>query len=157
MSLQQIESQFDGCVLYQCEADSLLLALQTAVKNGANLYGANLYGANLDGANLTRANLDGANLDGANLYKANLDGQPILNIVQVSGIGSCRRLTAAIILKNQIYIQCGCFNGNLADFSARIEAVHAQNPQFLAEYHATINWIQSCADAVRESKREVAV
>jgi uncharacterized protein YjbI with pentapeptide repeats len=80
----QIKSRFDDRILYECAAESMLVALQQAVKTGANLYGANLdganltranlYGANLDGANLTRANLDGANLYGANLYGANLYG-----------------------------------------------------------------------------------
>jgi hypothetical protein len=68
----------------EIEAETIKEAVESAVKNGANLYGANLYGANLDGANLYGANLDGANLDGANLdganlrcanlYGANLDG-----------------------------------------------------------------------------------
>ena len=62
----------------------LRVALEIAVRNGANLTGANLTGANLTGANLTGANLYGANftdanftdanLYGANLYGANLDG-----------------------------------------------------------------------------------
>jgi len=70
----KITCRFDGRTLYECEADTMLAALQQAVKSGADLCGADLCGANLRGAYLCRANLDGANLDGANLDGANLDG-----------------------------------------------------------------------------------
>ena len=72
MPCQKIESRFDGRVLYRCESESLLLALEEAVESGANLWGANLGGANLRGANLRGANLWGANLWEANLWGANL-------------------------------------------------------------------------------------
>ena len=75
---------FNGSVLYSCEALSTRECLIMAVKDGAdlreanlyeaNLYGANLYGANLYGADLYEANLYGANLYGANLYGADLYG-----------------------------------------------------------------------------------
>ena len=71
-------------VLFKAEAETLLAALEMAVKSGVNLDGANLVraslvranlvGASLVGASLVRASLDEANLDGANLDEANLDG-----------------------------------------------------------------------------------
>ena len=70
----EINSRWDSTVLFTCEAASLLLAVEAAVKEGANLEGANLRGANLEGANLRGANLRGANLEGANLRGANLEG-----------------------------------------------------------------------------------
>jgi len=74
MSVQKITSTCDGRTLYECEAESLLLALQQAVKTGADLIGANLIGAYLRCAYLSGANLSGANLSGANLSGANLSG-----------------------------------------------------------------------------------
>ena len=70
----EITHRYTGSVLFSFETDSIKVALEAAVKSGANLDGANLVRANLDGANLDGANLDGANLYGANLYGANLDG-----------------------------------------------------------------------------------
>lgn len=35
----QIKSRFDDRILYECAAESMLVALQQAVKTGANLYG----------------------------------------------------------------------------------------------------------------------
>jgi uncharacterized protein DUF5758/pentapeptide repeat protein len=70
----EIESRWDSTVLFTAEAASLLLALEAAVKSGADLYGANLHGANLYDANLHGANLHGADLRGANLHGANLHG-----------------------------------------------------------------------------------
>ena len=68
MNTQKIVSRFDGRIIYECEAETLLLALQQAVRSGANLSGANLYCVDLSGANLSGANLSGANLSGANDY-----------------------------------------------------------------------------------------
>ena len=55
MSIQKIVSRYDDRMLYECEADSMLLALQQAVKAGAYLTGAYLTGADLTGAYLSRA------------------------------------------------------------------------------------------------------
>ena len=86
----EIKSRFSGNVLFECEAVSFRLAVESAVSKdaylrdanleGANLRGANLEdaylrGANLRGANLEDANLEGANLEGANLRGANLEGE----------------------------------------------------------------------------------
>src|SRR3990167_839760 len=65
----EIKSWFDSKILFSIETDSWRLALEAAVKSGANLAGADLSGANLSGANLA-----GADLSGANLYRANLSG-----------------------------------------------------------------------------------
>ena len=71
----EIKSRYNSTTIFTAEAESLLLAVEAAVKSradltradlsGANLSGANLYGANLYGADLKRANLSGANLSGA--------------------------------------------------------------------------------------------
>ncbi|HEF4749723.1 TPA: pentapeptide repeat-containing protein [Burkholderia multivorans] len=61
-------------VIFECEADSMKVAVELAFKQGANLRGANLRGANLSGANLRGADLRGANLRGANLSDAYLSG-----------------------------------------------------------------------------------
>ena len=75
----EIKNRISGSVLFTAEAGSIKLAVEAAVKSGANLSGADLYGAILrdaflDGANLSGADLHGANLSGANLYGANLRG-----------------------------------------------------------------------------------
>jgi Family of unknown function (DUF5758)/Pentapeptide repeats (8 copies) len=90
----EIKSQWNSKILFTAEVASLALAVQAAVKAGADLGGANLYGADLGGANLygadlggadlggadlggadlRRANLGGANLGGADLRRANLGG-----------------------------------------------------------------------------------
>ena len=80
----EIKSRWDESVLFAAEIPDntpqelqTRLALEQAVKSGANLNGANLsradlYCANLSDANLSGANLNGANLSGANLSDANL-------------------------------------------------------------------------------------
>ncbi len=57
-----IKSRWDSTVLFTCEAASILLAVQAALKSGANLHGADLRGADLCGANLRGADLCGADL-----------------------------------------------------------------------------------------------
>ncbi len=63
--LFEIESHFDGSVLFKLECASFKLCVEAAVKSGANLSGANLSGANLYNANLYSADLSGADLSGA--------------------------------------------------------------------------------------------
>jgi uncharacterized protein YjbI with pentapeptide repeats len=116
----------------------------------ANLQNADLQNANLSHANLSRANLSRANLSRANLSQAKWDGVEILNIIQLSGIGSERRATVAIILADAVQIQCGCFAGTLEEFAAKIETHHVNNPRYLAEYRAAVEWITTCAEACRE-------
>jgi len=68
----QIKSRWNGEVLYECEADSLIEVVIKAVEAEANLAGANLARADLTRADLTRADLAGANLTRADLTRANL-------------------------------------------------------------------------------------
>jgi hypothetical protein len=81
-----IKSRWDSTVLFTCEAASILLALQAALKSGANLRGANLYGADLSGANLYGADLHGADLRGANLYGASLCGTKNSELAQAQTV-----------------------------------------------------------------------
>ena len=70
----EIKSWWTGGLLFSIETASWRLALEAAVKSGANLSGADLRSANLSGADLRSANLSGANLSGANLSGADLSG-----------------------------------------------------------------------------------
>ena len=70
----EIKNRFDLKVIFECESDSLKLAVELAVSKKVNLQGANLEGAYLGGAYLQRADLQGADLHRANLYGANLEG-----------------------------------------------------------------------------------
>ena len=67
-----IKHRFSGTTLCEFDVETVKLAVETAVKDGADLRGANLYGANLRGADLYGANLYGADLYGADLYGADL-------------------------------------------------------------------------------------
>jgi hypothetical protein len=68
----QIKHRFDSSVLFECEANSMRVAVKLAIETKADLSWANLFGADLSGANLSWANLSRANLSGANLSWANL-------------------------------------------------------------------------------------
>jgi uncharacterized protein (DUF2237 family) len=70
----EIKSWIDSSVLFSIETDSLKLAVELAIKQGADLTGAYLTGADLTGAYLTGAYLTGADLTGAYLRGANLTG-----------------------------------------------------------------------------------
>ncbi len=53
----EIKNRFNGPVLFSLETDSIKLALEAAIKSGANLGGAYLMSANLGGAYLSGANV----------------------------------------------------------------------------------------------------
>jgi len=58
----QIKNRFDSSVIFECEAESFGIAVELAIKAGANLSRANLSRADLSGADLSRADLSGADL-----------------------------------------------------------------------------------------------
>ena len=70
----QIKSWLNASILFECEADSLKIAVELAVKQRADLRGADLQGADLRGAYLRGADLQGAYLRGAYLRGAYLQG-----------------------------------------------------------------------------------
>ena len=93
----QIKNRFTMDVIFEHEADSLKIAVEFAVKSGADLSGADLSGANLYGADLSGANLSGANLSGADLYGEKINKSPI----QILGIKWWTCIT-------EKHIQIGC-------------------------------------------------
>ena len=70
----EIKSWISGIVLHTIEADSIKLAVEALVRQGADLRGADLSGADLSGAYLRGADLSGADLRGAYLRGADLSG-----------------------------------------------------------------------------------
>ena len=82
----EIKSRWDSTVLFTCEAASLLLAFQAAIKSGANLYGADLSDANLSVANLSGADLSGADLD-IKIGRLDFGGWSVLVTPEQTAIG----------------------------------------------------------------------
>jgi len=69
-----IEIKHNGSVLFKADVGSIKLAIEAAIKGGANLRGASLCGADLRGADLYGADLYGADLRDASLRGADLRG-----------------------------------------------------------------------------------
>ena len=67
-----IKHRFSESTLCEFDVETVKLAVETAVKDGANLRGANLHGANLYGSNLRGADLYGADLRGEKIKKTPL-------------------------------------------------------------------------------------
>src|SRR5574343_67999 len=61
----EIKNRWNLSVIFSCEADSMRIAVELAIKSGAYLGGAYLRGADLRGADLVGAYLRGADLRGA--------------------------------------------------------------------------------------------
>ena len=66
----EVKNRFTGSILFSVEAESWKIAVEMAVKSGADLSRANLSRANLSGADLSGADLSRANLSRANLKEA---------------------------------------------------------------------------------------
>ena len=128
----EIKSWYTGGVLFSIETDSWKLAVEAAVKGGANL----------SRADLSRANLSRADLHGA---------KDIKDILQIGPIGSRRAYLIAILNdKDEIKITAGCWNGTLDEFKARVKEVHGKT-QHGKDYMAAIKLIES-----RFSKEAIA-
>ena len=126
--------------------------LSGADLSGANLYDANLRSANLSCANLYGANLRSANLSGANLYGADLSGANLYgadgNIVgkiedwmSHDNIGSRKSCTLFLKTDKGVFVQCGCFFGDLEKFVAKVKETHQGN-KHERDYLALVEFIK---------------
>ena len=93
----QIKNRFDLSVIFECEADSMKIAVKLAIEAKADLSSANLSYADLSSANLSDADLRSADLRYADLNKGKLDKNPIF----IYGLNY-----DVLITKQQINIGC---------------------------------------------------
>ena len=93
--------------------------LRWAYLQGADLKGAFLQGADLQGAFLQGADLQGAFLQGADLQE-NLKIKAGCAVLIFSGGGSVGRDVFAFNCETGIYVQAGCFFGDLNEFRAKV-------------------------------------
>ena len=123
----KIMSRWEVKVLFECEADSLRLAVELAVSKraylqGADLQRADLRGADLQGAYLQGADLQRADLQGADLQRADLQGEKLDKApLMIQGMK-----WDILITKQQIYIGCEQHKAEewWAFDSKRISAMH---------------------------------
>jgi hypothetical protein len=149
----EIKSIFGDLIFeFEKENNSIKDTLIEALKHGADLrsadlYGATLYGADLRGANLSSANLYGANLYGADLYGANLydkSGNVVGKIedwMSHDNIGSRKSCILFFKTDKGVFVQCGCFFGNLEEFVAKVKETHQGN-KHERDYLALVEFIK---------------
>ena len=154
----EIKSIFGDLIFeFEKENNTIKDTLLEATKHGANLCGANLRGAKLDGANLRSANLRGANLDGTELRGANLYGANLrsANLYSNSGnvvgkiedwmshdnIGSRKSRTLFFKTDKGVFVQCGCFFGDLEKFIEKVKETHQGN-NHERDYLALVEFIK---------------
>ena len=139
------------------ENNTIKYTLLEAIKNGAylrsaDLYGADLYGANLCGANLRGANLCSAYLRSANLYGADLYGANLYDADNViagkvedwmshDNIGSRKSRTLFFKTCKGVFVQCGCFFGDLEKFVEKVKETHQGN-KHERDYLALVEFIK---------------
>ena len=106
------------------------------------MFGANLFGANLYGANLRGANLDGTKLLGANLYSnsGNVVGK-IEDWMSHDNIGSRKSRTLFFKTDKGVFVQCGCFFGDLEKFIEKVKETHQGN-NYERDYLALVEFIK---------------
>jgi hypothetical protein len=88
------------------------------------------------------ANLRGVNLSGANLYDANGN---IVGIIEDwmnhDNIGSRKSRTLFFKTDKGVFVQCGCFFGNLDEFVAKVKETHQGN-KYEKDYLALVEFIK---------------
>ena len=110
--------------------------LMAAVRGGADLRGAYLCGAYLGDADLRDADLRGAYLGGAGKLSKPDD------ILVVGNIGSRFGYTTIYNTDNGIYVQCGCFFGNIDEFAKKVEETH-KGTRHERDYKALIEFAKA--------------
>lgn len=151
-----------GSIIYEHDSEDSTIkdAVVKAIREGVDLSGADLRGANLRGADLSGSNLSGANLRGANLRAANLSGadlrgadlraanlsdwgkiKDVRDIIIVGPIGSRQDYTTFYHTDNGIFVKCGCFRGDIAEFESKVNETHGNN-QHGEDYRNLIDFVK---------------
>ena len=133
----QIKSWVDSGIIFECETETLKIAIEMGIKKGIKFEYANLDGANLDGANLVRANLYGANLIGANLDGA----KGIAGYICISPIGSRKSGLWARWENGKYIIHTGCFSGDIKEFEEKVKKTHDAKSIYRKEYLIAIKML----------------
>jgi len=115
----EIKSRFDSSILFSIETESWKLAVEAAVKTGADLNGAYLKGAYLKGADLKGAYLKGADLTGAYLNGAYLKGAAGIEKFPIQ-IGAHRHW---LCTTHDGKLQIGCHVHSFEQWKKRAEAI----------------------------------
>lgn len=123
--------------------------LSSADLRGADLFGAYLNNAFLLGADLRDANLQNANFHGAYLRGAKLQGAKLQNgwgelksdsdILTIGPVGSRHAYMTLFRTNRGIFVQCGCFKGDLEKFEAKVKSTH-RGTTYEKEYLALIDF-----------------
>ena len=95
--------------------------------------------ADLSNADLFNAKLSNADLSNADLSYAKTDKR----YIQIACIGSRKGMTTYCFEDDKIW--CGCYQGTLKEFEARVRETHKGNKQYLAEYLGWIKYVKSIA------------
>jgi uncharacterized protein YjbI with pentapeptide repeats len=167
----EIKHRYLNEVLFSIETGTLKLAVEAAIKSGAdltradlawanltradlaranltradlawaNLTRADLAWANLTGANLSWANLTGANLSGADLSGANLTGADLYGYISIGPIGSRQSYLWTRWEEGGFKVKTGCFDGTLDNFKKAVQENHKSGVH-RDEYIAAIKLIE---------------
>ena len=147
----EIKHRWRGEVIFTAEVGNLRLAVEAAVKKGADLTGADLTGADLTGAYLTGADLTGADLTGANLTCADLtcaigikdaitdDEQSVKHATPEESVANLDKVRE-IVLDNEEKLDMGLWHDGNAwrDRTCAEEAICGTS-------HCLAGWLQVCA------------
>ena len=68
----QIKHKIDSSIIFECDAKSIKIAVEMAIKAKADLSNSDLHGADLSGSNLRGADLSGSDLSGSNFRDSNM-------------------------------------------------------------------------------------
>ena len=156
----QIKNRFDSSVIFECEAESFGIAVELAIKAGANLSRANLSRADLSGADLSRANLSGANLSranlsGADLYGANLSGADLsradlsgadLSFTCIFGLYLGKHFVFGWKKTKEIVIKIGCIEHTAKEWKKEFKKIGKNEnytPKEIEAYGRGIKFIES--------------
>jgi len=136
----QIKNRFDSSVIFECEAESFGIAVELAIKAGANLSGANLSRANLSGADLS-----GANLSGADLSRADLSGAD-LSFTCIFGLYLGKHFVFGWKKTKEIVIKIGCIEHTAKEWKKEFKKIGKNEnytPKEIEAYGRGIKFIES--------------
>ena len=149
----QIKHRYNSSVLFECEAESLKIAVELAVSKKIDLSDSNLRGSDLSDSDLRYSNLSYSDLRDSNLSYSNLSGSDLSDSIGIVSFTFKKHLAVSFFNKEILTTKIGCEQLPTIEFLAKHKDIGIKNGYSEEEINAYGAFIKLCLENM-ESRNE---